>query len=145
MTSKIATTGVLLITHSSVGKALLDTATAMFGSVPKTNIQLLPVALDSDVDAITAAAQKLAAKLDSGNGVLVLTDAYGSTPNNVARALLNPRANDTSNQSDQPPSISVLAGVNLPMLIRVFNYPNKPHSELAQLAIEAGHEGIIQC
>lgn len=131
--AKSPLTGVLLITHSAVGKALLDTARAMFGSSPKAVIELLPVALDADVDAISAKANQLATQLDHGNGVLVLTDAYGSTPNNVGRKLLNSH------------NASVLAGVNLPMLIRVFNYPDLPHAELAKKALEAGHEGIMQC
>lgn len=128
-----ASTGLLIITHNAVGQALLDTATAMFGHAPPMPIQLLPVALDCDREQIIQQARQAIQDLDHGNGVVVVTDAYGSTPNNVGRALLD------------LPQVAVIAGANLPMLIRIFNYPNKPHNELAQSAIEAGQEGILAC
>lgn len=129
--------GLLLITHSAVGQAMIDTAMSMFAGQAPMPLQLLPVALDSDPDAMLAAAEQAVTELNEGKGVLVLTDAYGSTPNNVGRALLH-------NPSTQA-AVSVIAGLNLPMLIKIFNYANKPHAKLAKLALEAGREGILQC
>ncbi|MBW3546289.1 MAG: hypothetical protein KY428_11955, partial [Bacteroidetes bacterium] len=55
---------------------------------------------------------------DSGDGVLVLTDAFGSTPSNIAMRL--------SRQS----GVTVVSGLNLPMLLRVMNYPQLSLEEL---------------
>jgi len=65
--------------------------------------------------------------------VLILTDAYGSTPSNIANRLA---AIVTS---------KVIAGVNLPMLLRVFNYPEQSLEELSTTAFEGGKDGIIIC
>jgi len=65
--------------------------------------------------------------------VLILTDAYGSTPSNIANRLA---AIVTS---------KVIAGVNLPMLLRVFNYPEKSLEELSTTAFDGGKDGIIIC
>ena len=55
---------------------------------------------------------QLCRELDQGDGVLVLTDLYGSTPSNIATRLL-----DTHN-------VLVISGTNVPMLMRILNYPD---------------------
>ena len=72
--------------------------------------------------------------LDQGQGVLVLTDAYGSTPSNIANKLGLACA-----------STAVVSGTNLPMLMRVFNYAQQPLEKLAQLAVEGGQRGVLLC
>ena len=70
--------------------------------------------------------------LDSGDGVLVLTDVYGATPSNLAEKL---------------PALGLdlhrVSGLNLPMLLRVLNYPEQPLLELAQTAASGGRSGIL--
>ncbi|MGM0476386.1 MAG: PTS sugar transporter subunit IIA [Pseudomonadota bacterium] len=123
--------GVLLVTHARIGDALLDTARTMLGPPPLAT-EVLPVPQDCDPERITAEARERRARVDGGNGVLVLTDMYGSTPSNIAHRLLD----DGDSR--------VVAGVNLPMLVRVFNYATLDLSPLADKAVSGGHDGIVQ-
>ncbi len=124
--------GLLIITHERIGADLLNTAIALLGVRP-LNAQVLGVPLDSDPDQAVDAARQRISRLDLGDGVLVLTDLFGSTPCNIATRL----------QSDG--RVVVVAGVNLPMLIRVLNYPRLSLPELVQKAISGGSDGVLLC
>jgi mannose PTS system EIIA component len=122
----------LLITHDDIGAALLATVTRMLGACPLPAL-VLAVTDEADRDALGSAALDLVAELDQGDGVLVLTDIYGSSPANIASAL-----------QDRPKVLAV-AGVNLPMLVRVLNYPGLPLAALADKALSGGREGVMAC
>jgi len=124
--------GMLLITHGQVGRALVDTAASTLGFCP-LDTAVLSIAPDSDPDLLDEKARYLARQLDDGDGVLVLTDIYGSTPANIACRLL------------QAHRVGVVTGVNLPMMIRLFNYPGLSLNELAQKAVSGGQDGIRCC
>lgn len=124
------TIGLLIITHNNIGTDLVDTATAMLGVCPLAT-EILPVSQKSDPEAVLKKARLLLAELDQGNGVLVLTDMYGSTPSNIAHSLLDGER------------VRVIAGVNLPMLVRVLNYPRLSLDELAEKALSGGRDGIM--
>jgi PTS system ascorbate-specific IIA component len=126
------TVGLLIVTHDQIGGALLRTAGRMFGDMPLPT-QALPVTIDANPETLLAEARALAQKLDDGDGVLVFTDMYGSTPSNIAFGLM------------QPGHIHVVSGVNLPMLIRTLNYPALDLAALTQKAISGGQEGIFCC
>ena len=78
--------GILLITHSGIGGALLNVAHGTFGKLP-LEVAHLSVSRDPEPELFIAKAGNLVRKLDSGRGVLVLTDMFGSTPSNVAQGL----------------------------------------------------------
>ena len=120
----------LTITHGQVGRELLDTAESMLSKLP-LRCESLSVADTCNPDDLLAQAIKLCAELDDGDGILVLTDIFGSTPSNICNKL-----NSIGN-------IHIIAGMNLPMLIRVMNYPNLSLDELVEKAISGGHDGII--
>ena len=124
--------GLLIIAHNNIGAELLKTATAMLGMCPIV-ATVLAVMPDSDPDAVLRKAQHCIAELDQGAGVLVLTDMYGSTPSNIATHL----ANETQ--------VKVIAGINLPMLVRVLNYPQLDLHQLANKALSGGRDGILLC
>ena len=124
--------GLLLITHSDVGRVLLDATVGMLGTQP-IPAALLGVTSDKDPDAMLDRAHQLAREVDSGDGVLVLTDLFGSTPSNVAWAL------------QRNHHAVVVAGINLPMLLRVMNYPKLALAELAEKALSGGHDGVVMC
>ena len=71
-------------------------------------------------------------EVDGGHGVLVLTDAFGATPGNVATQLA------------EPGRVAVVAGVNLPMLLRAVCYRAGPLAELVTKAMAGGEQGIVQ-
>jgi len=124
------TVGVLLISHNEIGQSLLDNALDMFERRPLP-CEHLPVYQDDDPVQSLQRARKLKHQLNQGDGVLILTDLYGSTPSNIAQRLLD--EGDTR----------VVSGMNLPMLVRIFNYPQLPLGELAERALDGAREGIV--
>ncbi|PPE74200.1 PTS fructose transporter subunit IIA [Solimonas fluminis] len=124
--------GILLVTHGKLGQNLLETMRHMLGDLPLRH-DALEVHLVQNHEGLILQGQKLADRLDDGDGVLVLTDAFGSTPSNIANKLSAGR------------SVRVVSGINLPMLVRIFNYPRLALPEMAQCAVEGGQRGIIAC
>ncbi len=124
--------GLLIITHNRIGIELLHSATDMMEVCP-LNALALQVNKDCDPDQILEEARKMIKTLDQGNGVLVMTDIYGSTPSNISNRLPDNNA------------ITVISGVNLPMLIRVLNYPSLSLNDLASKALSGGRDGILLC
>ena len=122
--------GVLIITHEGIGEALLATARSVFPQQPLA-VRAFAIARDADPQVSLHQAIALGKDLDSGDGLLVLSDLYGSTPSNVASKVasgLNGR---------------IVSGVNLPMLLRIFNYPDLTLTELAKVAVEGGRSGVV--
>ena len=126
------TVSILTITHGQIGHELIATAKDMLSTLPLT-CRSLSVSDTSNPDDLLDIAKKLCIKIDDGDGILVLTDIYGSTPSNVCNKLGNAE------------NIHVIAGMNLPMLIRVMNYPKLSLNELVEKAISGAHDGIIDC
>lgn len=122
--------GLLLVTHNRIGEELLATARATLGVCPLPS-RALAIAGDDDPDLALAKAEELVSALDSGSGVLVITDAYGSTPSNIATRLC------------RQGRIAVVSGANLPMLLRVLNYPDLPLDELLAKAVTGGQDGVV--
>jgi len=121
--------GLLIITHNNVGAALFDAATSVLGSCPLP-YEILSVAKNSDPEKRLQKAQKYMEKLNQSGGVLVITDMYGSTPSNIACKL----AAD---------NVKIITGINLPMLVRVMNYPSLPLDKLTHKAVSGGQNGVI--
>ncbi|MDP1633915.1 MAG: PTS fructose transporter subunit IIA [Gallionellaceae bacterium] len=122
--------GILLITHNGLGDSLIDCVRHVIGSVPP-HLKSLSVLADDDPLHKESEARELIAQLDHGQGVLLLSDVFGATPCNIARRLC------------QPGRVEGVAGVNLPMLLRVACYANQPLGELMQRALEGGRNCIV--
>lgn len=121
--------GILLMTHPGVGSALLHTATRILGVCPMRT-KCLEVPVGAEIETLLEKAAEYLVDLDSGEGVLVLCDLFGATPSNLAC-----RLTDTGRAM-------VVSGLNLPMLLRVFNYPDEMLLALAEKAAEGGIRGI---
>ncbi|MCI0748978.1 MAG: PTS fructose transporter subunit IIA [Nevskiales bacterium] len=124
--------GVLLVTHGKLGRYLLDTLKEMAGS-PPLPVDVLEVRLVQDSNVLLRQGRRTIERLDQGQGVLILTDVHGSTPSNIAARL---------NESGRT---VVVAGLNLPMLVRIFNYPKLNLSQMAAAAIRGGRRGVTIC
>ena len=122
--------GLLIISHDGIGPALLGTAKFMFNGCP-LNVKLITASRDCDPDELMVDATEQVDNLEQGNGVLILTDLYGSTPSNIAKKMSRNK------------KIKIITGLNLSMLIRVFNYPELNLEELAQKALSGGRDGIV--
>lgn len=123
--------GLLVITHAGLGESLVDCAKHVFGSMPE-RLRALGVVADADPEQVLARAQALVAELDDGSGVLVLTDLFGATPANIAFRLA------------RPDRIAVVAGVNLPMLLRSIGYRSGALRDVVAKATEGGRSGIVE-
>ncbi len=124
------TVGLLIITHGESGQQLLNTATHMLGVCPLAT-EVVPAHFDCDTDDTYHKVAAAAKRLDQGRGVLVLTDMFGSTPCNIATRLRDDL------------KVSVVAGLNLPMLVRILNYPRLDLNELTEKAISGGRDGVL--
>ncbi|MGC2164928.1 MAG: PTS fructose transporter subunit IIA [Gallionella sp.] len=117
--------GVLVVTHDNLGDSLLNCVGHVLGAVP-ANVKSLSVSAGDDPKQKSIEGQELVKQLDTGGGVLVLSDVYGATPSNIARQLCHAER------------VMGVAGVNLPMLLRVLCYPPTTLPDLAKVAVEGG-------
>lgn len=122
--------GILIITHSDIGKQVLLTATSVFGNTP-FRVEILSVDNFDQPNDVRQLGEKYVNFLDKGDGVLVLTDIVGTTPSNIAESINHK-------------NMKVVAGLNLSMILNVFNYPNYSLDKLAKKAIEGGIDGIMK-
>ena len=120
--------GILLVTHSDIWKQLLLTATSVFGKNP-FQVELLSVDNYDQPNDVKELAEKYVKFLDNGAGVLVLTDIIGTTPSNIASSINHDK-------------IKVVAGLNLSMILNVFNYPENSLDQLSIKALEGGIQGV---
>jgi len=123
--------GILLVTHNGLGDSFVDCVKHVLGEVPP-NLKVLSVLASDDPQLKLAEGQALIKQLDTGGGVLVLADVFGATPSNIGRQLCHAER------------VTGVAGLNLPMLLRVVCSPDKPLPELAQIAVEGGRECIVK-
>ena len=123
--------GLLIITHDGIGAAVLGTATFILGGDCPLATRLLSATRDCDPNELVADALEAINELDNGAGVLILTDLYGATPSNIARAL--------AERAD----VRTVSGLNLSMLMHVLNYPGMNLDQLAHKAVKGGREGVI--
>lgn len=125
---------VLLITHDGIGQSISDTAAAIRGSSSEVvSCQSIPAKLKpEDLGFFADQIRNSIESLKNSEGLLILTDIFGATPNNLARYF----GNDDN--------IRVISGLNLPMLVRVLNYIDQPLGELVEIALEGGLKGLKQ-
>ena len=124
-------TGILLVTHNGLGDSFVDCVKHVLGEVPP-NLKVLSVLAGDDPQLKLAEGEALIKQLDIGGGVLILADVFGATPSNIGRQLCHAER------------VTGVAGLNLPMLLRVLCSPAKTLPELARIAVEGGRECIVQ-
>lgn len=124
---------VLIISHDEIGKALLNTVKQTFGSELPLSTATVELHAHTDPEILIPKLKNVVKALDQGDGVLILTDLFGSTPSNVAQ------------QIQDCQRIRIVSGLNLPMLIRVMNYPKLDLAQLVEKARTGGQYGIIEC
>ena len=125
-----AQTGIIVVTHVDYGTALLRAAEFILG--PVQDCTCIQVDVSVEVETTVGRLKEAVERLNTGNGVMVLTDMFGGTPTNLSLSLLGARDD-----------VEVLTGVNLPMLLRVLPNRKLPLAEQADLALKAGRDGII--
>ena len=122
--------GIFLLTHATYGESLIQCACHVLNKRPPQMAQLGVTAQDDPLDVLPLARAMLKL-VDSGRGVIVLTDIYGATPSNLALKLL------------EPGRVEGIAGVNLPMLLRAIAYRDKDMETLLMRAVAGGRDGVL--
>jgi len=122
--------GLFLITHATYGESLIQCACHVLNKRP-LQIAQLGVSLQDDPLDLLPLARDMLQLVDTGDGVLIMTDLFGASPSNIATKLL------------VPGHIEGLAGVNLPMLLRALTYRDKGMETLITRAVAGGRDGVL--
>jgi mannose PTS system EIIA component len=121
--------GLVIVTHGRLGEELINALEHVVGQ--QVNIGAVCIGPDDDMEQRRAQILDLVAKAEEGNGVVLLTDMFGGTPSNLAISIMDKA------------KVEVIAGVNLPMLIKLSSVrQNESLEEAAQSAQEAGRKYI---
>ncbi|MBO4285559.1 MAG: PTS sugar transporter subunit IIA [Alphaproteobacteria bacterium] len=121
--------GLVLVTHGAMAAEFLSAMQYVVG--PQKQIEAVGIFPNDDIQKRRSEIQEKVQKVDAGNGVIVLTDMFGGTPSNLAISLM------------EKENIEVLAGLNLPMLIKLSNMrQNASLKEAARAAEDAGKKYI---
>ena len=121
----IALVGVVVVSHGQLASELLNAAEMIVGELPQ--FTAVSIGWHDDVEVARDAIAQAIRKVDTGRGVLVLTDMFGGTPANLGLTFL------------EAGRIEVITGVNLPMLIKLAKVPDGRN--LRDLAREMGEHG----
>ena len=124
------TARILLIAHAPLAQALKACAMHVFPECADAVLAVDVQAHDSVEHTRSVIDSVMAAHPEST--WLVLTDVLGATPSNVAQQLID------------PDRIEMIAGVNLPMLLRTVCYRQEPLPQLIQRALSGGAQGVLQ-
>ena len=121
--------GMVLVTHGRLAQELVNALEHVVG--PQANVRAVCIGPDDDMEQRRAEILDLAVQADEGDGVVLLTDMFGGTPSNLAISVMN-----TTN-------VEVIAGVNLPMLIKLVSVrKSEPLAEAVVKAQESGRKYI---
>jgi mannose PTS system EIIA component len=97
--------GALVVTHGHLGQELMAAAEMIVGEI--SHIRAVSIGWHDDVNDARKDIEKHIAEVETGNGVLILTDMFGGTPSNIALSF------------HDPGRLDVVTGVNLPMIIKI--------------------------
>jgi PTS system mannose-specific IIA component len=121
--------GMLVVTHGRLAEDFVQAVQTIVG--PVEGLDAVSIGWNDEVDDATRMIEEAIARVDRGQGVIVLTDMFGGTPTNLGLAL------------HERGRIEILTGVNLPMLIKFANLREEIslHDAAARIA-EQGREAI---
>ncbi|MFN4327451.1 MAG: PTS sugar transporter subunit IIA [Limnobacter sp.] len=125
--------GLVLVGHAPLGQATLEVIRHILGEVPE-GVVAIDVAADAVVEHTVLRIQEAAKDVNTGEGVVFLTDLFGATPSNAAQRAAAEGLN--------VPTVLV-AGCSVPMLVRALSYRNVPLSEVGEKLVSGGRNGIV--
>jgi PTS system mannose-specific IIA component len=121
--------GVVVVTHGQLATELLNAAETIVGDLP--GFAAISIGWHDDVEQAREEIGQAISRLETGDGVIVLTDMFGGTPSNLAISLL------------EEGRVEVVTGVNLPMLIKLATLRETvPLQEVARRIREDGRNAI---
>lgn len=126
--------GIVIVAHEPMASALYACGCHVLHE--QHGVLTYDVAADDDPAVSQAAVTRLIGQVDTGAGVLVLTDLFGATPSNVAtQAVLDARAHGHD--------VALLAGANTPMLLRALTYRELTLDEVARRAMAGARDAVL--
>lgn len=121
--------GLVIVSHGRLADELVAATEHVVG--PMDALLAVCIGPDDDMERRRADIRDSIADADRGEGVLILTDMFGGTPSNLAISLLDPG------------KVEVIAGVNLPMLIKLAEARSRADLDsLARMGVDAGKRYI---
>ena len=117
--------GLVLVTHGRLAVELVGALEHVVG--PQENVATVCIGPDDDMEQRRSDIVQKAEDVEDGDGVILLTDMFGGTPSNLAISIMDKA------------KIEVIAGVNLPMLIKLASI--RADTPLAKTALEAQEAG----
>lgn len=121
--------GLVLVTHGRLAAEFVAAMEHVVG--PQKQVEAICIGPDDDMEARRAEIEQAAARVNTGQGVILLTDMFGGTPSNLAISLMGNG------------NVEVIAGINLPMLIRLASVREQMDiSKAVEAAQEAGRKYI---
>ncbi len=121
--------GIVLVTHPNLGEEFIRSAELICGRLPR--LTTVSIETSKGVEDLRQEIAEAVRGVDSGMGVLILTDMFGGTPSNMSLAFLSEG------------KVEVVTGLNLPMLIKISNCrEGRSLKELARMVKEAGQKNI---
>ena len=120
--------GILVVAHGNLASSLIETAELIVGHVE--GVKACSFCQGSDVEKLRKMLKTSIKEVNTGDGVIILTDMFGGTPSNISLSFLEEQ-------------VEVITGVNLPMLIgAITKRENRSIKEMAQLLKESGKRNI---
>ena len=123
--------GILLMTHAPLGQAFITAVAHVFRG-PTERFEAIDVTADQDTSEIHALAKTAIARLDEGDGVLVITDIKGGTPSNCCNSLADAG------------HVEIIAGISLPMLLRAITYRRDTLDVVVEMALAGAQNGAVR-
>ncbi|MEM9705402.1 MAG: PTS sugar transporter subunit IIA [Pseudomonadota bacterium] len=121
--------GLVIVTHGRLAEEFLAATEHVVG--PQDKVRAVSIGADDDMEKRRADILEAAQAVDDGDGVVILTDMFGGTPSNLAISVM------------EKAKAEVIAGVNLPMLIKLASIrAEKDLAAAAAAAHEAGRKYI---
>ncbi len=130
--------GILIIAHTPIASAMLSFAEHVYGSIPG-HIQAVDIPAHEDAKISYERVLAAAKAVEMHGELLVLTDVMGATPANVASRLMSQQSS-----AGMKLKVQILAGLNLPMLMRAVSYKDDALDVLAQKTLQGGQNGILR-
>ncbi len=123
-------TGILIVTHANLGNALIETVEFILGN-KQDKLDAVSINIQEDPGSLRKKIKKGISKVETDNGVIILTDMFGGTPSNLSYAFL------------EEGTVEVISGVNLPILLKAVTLRKKLNiNDLTAALVEHGKRSI---
>lgn len=120
--------GIVLVAHGNLAKEMLHVVHHVAGQ--QDNIEYVGISNSDDMELKRHEILEKTSAVDTGDGVVVVTDMFGGTPSNLAISMMEER------------NIEVISGMNVPMLVKLVRARNESLEEAVSQAQEAGQKYI---